>query len=291
MKNYYLWSIICFLYLGLAGTELLAQTLPDQQIIEERDSTIMVNSELKIEILELRNRVAFLESKIKSLRGNVYGLTSKVKVLQDQEQKTKEEYDELEKYAREILASNDSIRHSNKELLVLNTQLSKSKESIEVAATALQTVLDKEREKMEAQAKSFKKNYASGCTDVTHKGKQGIVILDEENLHKISWIKDLNLQVNTCYALPREEASTNVKVYFYLYRADDTERKQPIENSVPIILTPNLVVSDEAVIYYEGTLDLMLPTKRKEQQELRTAFIYEVEYKEEIVAYGKFKLD
>jgi len=270
---------------------IVAQAQTDQNLIEERDSTIMINSGLKIEILELRNRVAFLESKIKSLRGNVYGLTGKIRNLQDLEQKTKEEYKTLEMYAREILASNDSIRQNNKELIVLNTQLSRSKESIEVAANVLQTVLDKEREKMEAQTISFKKNYASGCTDVTHQGRQGTIILDEQNIHKISWIKDLNLQVSTCYALPREEASTNVKVYFYLYREDDPERKQPIENSVPIILTPNLVVSDEAVIYYEGTLDVMLPTKKKEQRSLRTSFIYEVEYKEEIVAYGKFKLD
>jgi len=289
MKNFFIYlGIFCLMsYCFQHG--LIGQT--DRKIVEERDSAIIVNTDLKMEILELKKKVAFLQGRISKLRGNVNGLTKNVKQLTAQEQKTKGEYEALEKYAREIIAANDTIKQTNTELLLVNNRIKKSKESFEVAANALEEVLDNEREKMIAQTNSFKRNYASGCTDVTHQGKQGTIVLDEYNTHKISWIHDLNLRVSTCYALPRAEASTNVKMYFYLYRLDDIERKQPLENSIPIILTPNLVVSDESIIYYEGSLDVLLPTGKKAQRNLRTSFIYEVEYQEEIVANGRFKLD
>lgn len=257
--------------------------------VEVSDSVINTTQDMKLEIMQLKRKVSTLQSKIWTLNKDIDGLTSEVSTLSIQKDKTEEEYDALEKYANEILNANDSLTTTTKELQRTNTQINQSKASVEIAANALREVLENERRKLVDRTASFKNNYARACTDVTHKTKRGVVLLDDTNTHKLSWVDDFNLIVNTCFAMPKENASNNVKVYFNLYKAEDKNRDKPLESSVPIVLTPNIQASDNALIYYDGEITIALPTNNR--RALKTKFIYEVEYQEEVIASGTFKLD
>jgi len=256
--------------------------------IAHADSIINSSQALKLEVVKLKERVASLQKKVKKLEGNVTGLSSKVKELTLQNEKTDLAYLELEKYASQLLEANDTLARNNDELLMMNGSLKKSKESLEVAANAYRELFENEKKKLEDITTSFQKKYAKGCSGISHRTNRGVVELDEENKHKISWIDDMKLQVRACYAIPREKASNNVKVYFYLYRQDDTLRLHPLENSVPVVLTPNLELSDSVVIYYDGSCNIILQGNKKS---LKTGFVYELEYEENVISNGKFKLD
>lgn len=275
------------LLIGITTTNIEAQDL--RQKVGEVDTYINDNGDLKMEVLRLRKKVRSLESKIKFLETDLNTASNKVQSLSSTKNKTEEQYKELERQAKSILATNDSINRVNQELMSLNAHILKSKENVEIAANALAEVLENERTQNRIKIDRLKKNLAQGCSDITHDTKRGTVVLDEENVHKLSWIDNFLLNLNTCYALPREEASNNIRVYFNLYRQDETGRKVPLENRVPVILTPNNELSDEAIILYEGDLQVALPGNSR--SELRTRFIYEVEYQEEIIANGAFKLE
>jgi archaellum component FlaC len=268
---------------------LLTYPAAQAQSVRTADSIVLANSNLKMEVLYLKKRVNTLETKVKSLEGNLSTLTRQINTLTGQKKKTAQEFKRLEDMARSLLDQNDSLNVSNRELAEANSRIKNSKESVEVAARALRDVLQNERDRTKLLTESFKKNFARGCTNLTHVGRQGIVKLDEENVHKLSWIDNFTLTANTCFALPREEATNNVKVYFSLYRQDDLNRNAPIESNVPIILTPNLNASDDTVVYYEGTLTVALPAESR--RALKTSFVYEVVYLEQAIAVGKFKLD
>jgi len=275
-------SIAFFLVSDIYGQET------NREIVES-DSIIVANQDLKIEILQLKQKVNKLNGTIGELRGDITNLTSKVGSLSTQKQKTEEEYVELERYANQILQANDSLSLVSGELKRANSQITESKQSVEVAANALRSVLENERRKLVSRTNSFKRNYPKTCTEITHSTKRGMVILDDINTHKLSWIDDFNVVVNTCFALPREEAVNNIKVYFSLYAQPDNAPKETMESGVPIVLIPNTSNSDDAVVYYEGSLTISLPTKKR--KELKSRFNYEVEYQEEVIAAGKFKLD
>lgn len=277
-----------FMGLLLCSNNSYAQQDKDQKV-SESDSVINLNSELKIEILHLRRKVARLQSRVSSLEGQVSSLTGRVNTLARQKRKTEKQYREMEAMAKKILFKNDSLTVANHELEQTRLRVTRSKESVEIAARALQQVLENEREKSSAIMTSFKKNFARGCTNITHLSKRGVVKLDEENVHKLAWIDNFTLTVNTCYALPKAEATNNVKVYFNLYRQDDIEKRFPLENNRSMILTPNLTVSDESVVYYEGSLTVALPASSRRY--LRTRFFYEVQYLEESIASGRFRLE
>lgn len=287
MKNYFL-NFILLIIISCITHQLTNAQISQNQILES-DSVITSSYELKLEILKLRKKVGSLEGQIRKMKGNINGLTDKVQDLKYKNEKSADEYKQMEEYAMRILEQNDSMNMANRDLIAINLELEDSKESIEIAASALSDVLKKERNNFTMKMASFKKNISKGCTDISHSTRKGMVSLDEENVHKLSWVDDLSLTVNTCYALPREEASNNVKVYFSLYRKDDSSQNYPLESNIPIILTPDRDVSDEAVIFYNGTLDLALPKKNKSM--LKTSFVYQVEFEEEIIASGGFRLD
>lgn len=252
------------------------------------DSIINSSQSLKLEMVKLKERVSSLQHKVKKLENNVSGLSSKVKDLTIQKEKSDYAYQELERYASQLLMANDTLTRNNDELLVINNSLKKSKESLEVAANAYKELFENEKRKLEELTMSFQKKYAKGCSRVSHRTNRGVIELDEANTHKLSWIDDMKINVQACYAIPRERASNNVKVYFYLYRQDDTLRLHPLENSVPVVLTPNLELSDNVVIYYDGTCAVTLPG---EKRSLKTGFVYEIEYEEIVIANGKFRLE
>lgn len=281
-KYILIYSIALFFVSDVSGQET-------NRDIVESDSIIVANQDLKIEILQLKQKVYKLNGTIKDLRGDITDLTSKVGNLSTQNQKTEAEYAELERYANEILQANDSLSLVSGELKRANSQITESKQSVEVAANALRSVLENERRKLVNRTNSFKRNYPKTCTELTHSTKRGMVILDDINTHKLSWIDDFSVVVNTCFALPREEAVNNIKVYFSLYSQPNDAPKETMESGVPIILIPNTSNSDDAVVYYEGSLTISLPTKKR--KELKARFNYEVEYQEEVIAAGKFKLD
>jgi|GEM_PF-1782150 len=261
----------------------------DQLDVFKRDSIINNSYELKLEILKLKEKVSGLEGQIRSMRSNISELTGKVKVLKGETDKTKDDYRLMEQYAMQILAQNDSLNMTNDNLLTLNSQLTDSKESIEIAANALTAVLKNERSQYNEQINSLMKSISVGCTDVRHLTRKGEVVLDESNTHKLTWIDDFNVTINTCYALPVSKAGNNMRVYFSLYRKNDTHKSEPLESNIPIVLLPNTDVSDDIVIYYDGSATVSLPSDKK--KDLKTSYLYEVEYEEAIIAYGTFKLD
>ncbi len=272
--------VLCLFFKANAQTEELE--------IAKSDSLITSSYEMKMEILKLRNKVGFLQRKIRQMQNNVSTLTDTVRILQMAKEKNKEEFEAMERYAISILQKNDSINVANDELITINSKLSDSKESIQIAASALQQILDRERQINQGRIISLMRNYSDACTMVTHQTKKGTVNLDDTNLHKLSWIKDMNLNISTCFALPREDAENNVKVYLNLYQNAGIENN-PLESNVPIVLTPNREVSDEIMVYYDGNIDIVLP--QDQRKELKTSFVFEVEYQEEVIASGKFRLD
>ncbi len=283
---------LCFLFFVLIGLSFFSSGVNaqiDNEEVIKNDSVITNSYELKLEILKLRNKVVKLESQIRSMRSNISSLTGKVQVLKDEKDKTQDEYRLMEEYAISILNQNDSLKTTNEDLIALNSQLTNSKESIEVAANALTAVLKNERNKYDQQINSFMKSVSVGCTDVRHQTKKGEVLLDETNTHKLSWIDNFNVTINTCYALPVEKAGNNMRVYFSLYRKNDLSKSEPLESNIPIVLLPNTEVSDEIVIFYDGSATVSLLSEKK--KDLKTSYLYEVEYEEEIIAYGTFKLD
>lgn len=281
-----MFSLILVAYLCSPEERLSAQV--SNREIALTDSIINSSQTLKLEVVKLKERVASLQNRVKKLETNVTGLSTKVKELTVQKEKTDFAYSELEMYASQLLEANDTLTRNNDELLMMNGTLKKSKESLEVAANAYRELFENEKKKLEDITTSFQKKYARGCSGVSHRTNKGVVELDEENTHKISWIDDMKLNVRACYAIPREKASNNVKVYFYLYRQDDTLKLHPLENSVPVVLTPNLELSDNVVIYYDGSCNIILQGDKKS---LKTGFVYELEYEENVISNGKFKLD
>lgn len=281
-------SIICCALMMLFFVDVQAQVNKEDKVAKS-DSVITNTQDMKLEIMQLRRKVKKLQGTIYTLNKDIKGMATQLNNLSTQKEKTEEEYAALEQYATQILKANDSLTLATSELKQTNEQISQSKGSVEVAANALREVLENERRKLVNRTESFKSNYAKACTDITHETKRGVVLLDNINTHKLSWINDFNLIVNTCFAMPKEEASNNVKVYFNLYREGDSNRQEPVESSVPIVLTPNKEASDNALIYYDGELIVALPTNDKKA--LKTTFLYEVEYQEEVIASGKFRLD
>lgn len=279
----------CFMVAGNMGAigELCAQDLEEELLAT--DAIILNSGKMKVEVVQLKEEIGKLKQKIWRLQGSIKGMKTEMKELRDAKERGELAYEEMENLAKRILFSNDSLRIANADLASLNAQITSEKETVELAATALRDVLDKERERNNSRTESFKKNIAHGCTEVTHDTRKGKVLLDMENTHKLSWIENFTLNVNTCYAVPRELAENSVKVFFYLYREDDIARAFPLESAVPIVLSPSAELSDDAVVYYEGTLAFALPSSQRKK--LKTHFIYEVEYQEEVIAQGEFKLD
>lgn len=269
-----------------------AQWAYGQDLEEEllaTDAIILNSGKMKVEVLELKEEAGQLKQKIWRLQSNIKGMKEEMKSLRNSKERGEMAYLEMEDLAKRILFSNDSLRIANADLAALNSEIRSEKESVELAATALRDVLDKERERNSSRTESFKKNIAHGCTEITHNTKKGRVILDLENTHKLSWIENFTLMVNTCYAVPREEAENSVKVFFYLYREDDVARAFPLESAVPIVLSPSAERSDNSVVYYEGNLAFALPSSQRKK--LKTHFIFEVEYQEDVIAEGEFRLD
>ncbi len=277
------WLLLLF----FAGSGIIAQDLEDELLAT--DEIILNSGKVKLEVIELKEEIGKLKHRIWRLQSNIKGMKTEMQDIRKAKERGETAYAEMEALANKILFSNDSLRIANADLAALNSQIQSEKETVELAATALRDVLGKERQRNEARTESFKKNIAHGCTEVTHNTRKGTVVLDTENTHRLSWIENFTLMVHTCYAVPREEAGNNVKVFFYLYRKDDAARAFPLESAVPIILSPNATQSDDAIIYYEGNLAFALPSA--ERKKLKTHFVYEIEYQEEVVSQGEFKLD
>lgn len=258
--------------------------------IKQIDSSILETQELKFEVLELKREVNQLNNKIGSYKNEIKGLKREVGSLSTQSHKSKEEYDRLENYAKQLLGKNDSLAQVKNALLRANFELLDSKESVEIAAIALQEVLSNERRKAKKNISNFQVSYSDACTNITHQTNKGLVLLDDINQHKLKWIEDLNLMVNTCFAMPNDVAMTRVKVFFYLYRESDFQRVAPVESSVPIVLKPvSESIEENALVYYEGNTTITLPEPMG--RSLNSNFFYEVEFQENIIADGTFRID
>ena len=280
MKNIYLITLLCL------GFFILTYAQP-QKSVKEADSIINVNSALKMEVLTLKRKVVQLESRVNNLEGQVNNLSGQVNSLRKTNNKTQKEYKELELMAKTILAKNDSLNQANDELENMNQRIKQSKENVQIAAKALEQVLDNEGQKTALITNSFKKNFVRGCTNVTHNSKRGNVVLDEQNVHKLAWIDDFKVNINTCFALPKAEATPNVKVYLTVEKISG--KTQLLESNKPILLTPNMTVSDESVTYYEGNIIVALP--QNSRRELKSTFKYHIDYLEEEIASGSFRLE